>query len=105
MSEETKSAEVKVEAETAVVPTAETISETIPEPDFFDVFDAIPEKTEPPVEPEPSADEFEGHKISSNEAGDVFISKDGQCLGVAAGVFADEDHIRAFIAARANADY
>lgn len=43
---------------------------------------------EPPVE-EPVSEEhfeYEGHEVKFSPAGECFISKDGQCLGCAAGV-------------------
>ena len=82
MSDETNSEVVKVEAATEVAVEVETTLETKPEPEIFDPF---VDPDEPTGEPNFTSAEYNGHKVEFNEAGECFISKDGQCLGIAAG--------------------
>ena len=93
MSDETNS-EVKVEAETEVAAEVETILETHPEPELFDPF---VDPDESVVEPNFTSAEFNGHKVEFNEAGDCFISKEGQCLGIAAGAIKKVSDVTAII--------
>jgi len=58
-------------------------------------------KAEEPEVEKPTIDEYAGHKVSFNEAGECFIEKDGQCLGSAAGVINSAAEAKDFIARRA----
>lgn len=60
---------------------------------------AAPAPAEPATEPANEEDGFyyEKHHVRFNAAGEGFISKDGQCLGLAAGVVKDADAATRFI--------
>jgi hypothetical protein len=107
MSDETNSEVVKVEA----APEVAAEVETKPDAEFFDVFEenpavvfveplepASPTKPEPPVEPAcEHSFEYAGHKVEFSASGDCFIKKDGECLGLPAGVFKSEADAEDFI--------
>lgn len=99
MSDETN-VEVKVEAATEAVvevkPEVETIPETETKPEA-ELFDPFVDPDEPVAEPGFVSAEFNGHKVEFNEAGDCFISKNGRCLGIAAGVIKNVAEVKDLI--------